>query len=236
MTASWGIWLLGIALASGFFLVAGVVLWWMIRQSKNQPSDAHMQASLMQQQIEALRTQISRSIADVGAQVERRMDTVQQSFQTTTGNINTRLDNASKEVQIVSHQLGSLSQATERIFEATRNLSTLEDILKPPKLRGGMGEILLENVLRDILPSEDSYEMQHKFKTGDVVDAIIRLKDGMIPIDAKFPLDNFRKMLESASEADRLVFRKEFLSNVKKHIGDIARRYILPDEGTFNFA
>ena len=247
MSVSLAMWILGITLASGFCLLLGLLLWWMIRQSKQTTPQSQINAALMQQQIEALRTQISeavlksteltnRQIADVGAQVQRQMDSVQQSFQTTTGHINTRLDNASKVVQTVSHQLGSLSQATERIFEATRNISTLEDILKPPKLRGGMGEILLENVLRDILPSEDFYEFQHKFKTGNSVDAVICLKDGMIPIDAKFPLDNFRRMAEAEKDADRLIFRKEFISNVKKHIDDIARKYILPDEGTLNFA
>lgn len=219
----------------------------MFRQAKSGASESQVGATLMQQQIEALRTQISeavlksteltnRQIADVGAQVQNQMHSVQQGFQTTTGQINTRLDNASKVVQTVSNQLISLGKDMEKISEVTRNITTLEDILKPPKLRGGMGEILLENVLRQILPSEDFYEFQHKFKTGNSVDAVIRLKDGMIPIDAKFPLDNFRKMLESPNEADRLVFRKEFLSNVKKHIDDIARKYILPDEGTLNFA
>ncbi len=179
---------------------------------------------------------VNQQISSVSSQVQNQMNSVNQSFQTTTGQINTRLDDASRMVQTVSHQLGTLSQATERIFEATKTLSTLEDILKPPKLRGGMGEILLENVLREILPSEEFYSFQHKFKSGNAVDAVIKLKDGMIPIDAKFPLDNFRRMVESKSETDRLVFRKEFLSNVRKHIDDISRKYILTDEGTLNFA
>ena len=204
-------------------------------------------AALLQQQIEALRAQVSDSLSrttdSVNRQMEamtgqlrQQMDSVSQNLNSTTGQINLRLDNASRVVQDVRQQLGSLSQATEQIFAATKNISALEDILKPPKLRGSMGEILLENVLREILPSSDFFTLQHGFKTGDVVDAVIRLKDGLIPIDSKFALDNFRRMAECKDEKEQQQVRKEFVRNIKKHIDDIAGKYILPDEGTFNFA
>ncbi|MBI1979327.1 MAG: DNA recombination protein RmuC [Elusimicrobia bacterium] len=78
--------------------------------------------------------------------------------------------------------------------------------------------------------------MQHVFKDGSAVDAIIRLKDGLIPIDAKFPLDNFRRMIESKDDKEQKDLRKEFVRNVKKHIETISQKYILPDEGTLPFA
>ena len=202
---------------------------------------------LIQQQMESLRVQLSDSLLKtnelmnqqlglVSSQMQQQMQSVQQSLAHNTGQINHRLDDASKVVQNVAQQLGSLSQATERIFEATKSISSLEEILKPPKLRGGMGEILLANILSEIMPSKEFYSLQHTFKTGDVVDAAIHLKDGIIPIDAKFPLDNFRRYIESQDEKEKTVLRKEFIKNVKKHIDDISKKYILQDEGTLNFA
>ena len=138
-------------------------------------------------------------------------------------------------VQEVSHQLGVLSQATERIFEATKNIASLEEILKPPKARGSLGEMLLENILKEILPGEHFFQVQYTFKNGSKVDALIQLKDGFIPIDSKFPLDNFRRMVECADEKERQNIRKELSRNVKKHI-DAVQKYILPEEGTFPFA
>src|SRR5438128_12573012 len=98
-----------------------------------------------------------------------------------------------------------------------------------------MGEVLLDNRLREILPAEH-YAVQHRFRTGNIVDAVIRLKEGMVPVDAKFPLENFRRMLEAKSDDERRSARKEFARNVKKHIDDIHDKYIHTEEGTFPFA
>lgn len=223
----------------------GFLFFWIYKNQKVAPTESGL--NLMQQQLDALRSQIAESIskthelvnqqlAQISSQVQQQMSSVTQSMQTTSGQISQRLDSYSQTVQNVSQQLGALSEATTKIFEATKNIATLEDILKPPKLRGGMGEILLENILREILPSEEFFKLQYSFKSGDTVDAIIRLKDGLIPVDAKFPLDNFRRMVESKDEKEKSSLRKEFARNVKKHIDDIAKKYILPDEGTLNFA
>jgi DNA recombination protein RmuC len=99
-----------------------------------------------------------------------------------------------------------------------------------------VGELLLANILREILPSSEFYALQHRFKNGEIVDAVIKLKDGCIPIDSKFPLDNFRRMIETPPGQDAAPARREFIRNVKKHIDDVAKKYILPDEGTLPFA
>lgn len=224
-----------LAIAAAFFFYKST------RSSRAAPDPS---LALLQQQLDGLRLQLSETLsrtaeitnqqlAAIAAQVQQQMSSVTHSLETTTGQINTRLDGHLKNI---TDKLISLSDATVKIFEVTKNISTLEEILKPPKLRGGMGEILLENVLREILPANDFFELQHPFKSGDTVDAVIRLKDGLIPIDAKFPLDNFRRMIESQEQKEKMQLRKEFIRNVKKHIDDIADKYILPDEGTFNFA
>jgi len=137
----------------------------------------------------------------------------------------------------LQNQIGQLTQASKQILGEIKEMESLKDILKPPKLRGGMGETLLENIIRQIFPSDDFYSFQHKFKDGEIVDAIIRFpKSGCVPIDAKFPLENFKKMTETQSEQEKKEAGREFIRNVKKHIDDISKKYIRPDEGTLNFA
>ncbi len=134
----------------------------------------------------------------------------------------------------LSKDLGGLSKATEQMMEVGKTISSLEDLLKPPKLRGGMGETLLEELLSQILPG--SFKMQHKFKDGSIVDAALTIGGNIVPVDAKFPLESFRRMIKLGDIEEAKRERKIFIRAVKKHIDDIATKYILPDEGTFNFA
>ena len=156
------------------------------------------------------------------------------------------IDTLSKKIQEIdtsnrlsfenlSKNLGALSESTKQMMEVGKTINSLEDLLKPPKLRGGMGETLLEELLGQILPSKN-YLFQHRFKTGNVVDAIILLGEGMVPVDAKFPLEQFKRLMECEDETAKKKERKAFLRVVKKHIEDIAQKYILPDEGTYDFA
>jgi DNA recombination protein RmuC len=205
-----------IAVLIGFCIFLGALLVWLLIEKRRQP-DASSPLHLLQHQIESLRDQVS------------------QSLSSSTGQISQRLDSAAKLYGELRSQLGQLSEANAQIQAMVKDVSSLQDILRPPKLRGGMGEVLLENLLREILPPEH-YSIQHHFRSGAIVDAVIRFKEGLVPVDAKFPLENFRRMLEAASEEDRQAARKEFARNVKKHIDDIHDRYILPEEGTFPFA
>jgi len=102
-------------------------------------------------------------------------------------------------------------------------------------LRGNLGEYLLEELLKDILPSRN-YQMQYTFENGTKVDAIIRLADGIVPIDSKFPLESFQRLIEAESEEEKKTHKKEFISSVKKRIDEIATKYINPAENTFDFA
>jgi DNA recombination protein RmuC len=190
---------------------------------------------LMQQQIDGLRQQLSQSLSQNSQLVQQQLESVSTNLRSSSGEINQRLDNAAKLYGELRGQLGQLSQANAQIQLIVKDISSLQDILRPPKLRGGMGEVLLENLLREILPPEH-HSMQHRFQTGHIVDAVIRMKEGIISVDAKFPLENFRRLLDAADEDDRRAARKEFARNVRKHIDDIHDKYILPEEGTFPFA
>jgi len=218
------------------FILAALILLgigWLITQQARKYSEPLM--LVMQRQIDALREQVSKSLSQNSQLLEQQLQSVTQNLHSSSGEINKRLDNAAKLYGELRSQLGQLSEANAQIQSMVKDVSTLQDILRPPKLRGGMGEVLLENLLREILPSEH-YAFQHRFRTGSIVDAVIRLKEGLVPVDAKFPLENFRRMLETKSDEERRAARKEFSRNVKKHIDDIHDKYILTEEGTFPFA
>lgn len=146
----------------------------------------------------------------------------------TTEAINQRLDNAAKIIGGVNKELGQMQ-------EVGRQMKDLQDFLRSPKLRGNIGEQVLRDLLEQFF-SKEHFELQYKFNEGQIVDAIIKTDKGIIPIDSKFPMENFQKMLKTESEKDKNNFSKEFIKDVKKHINDISKKYILPQEGTIDFA
>jgi len=147
-----------------------------------------------------------------------------------------RVDESSrKSFERLAKDLGQLSKATEQMMEVGKNISSLEDLLKPPKLRGGIGETLLSQLLAQILPQKH-YELQYPFKGGEIVDAAIILGDRVVPVDSKIPIEQFRRLLDAKDETVRRRERRAFIRTVKHHIDAIAQKYILPDEGTYDFA
>ena len=120
------------------------------------------------------------------------------------------------------------------MLQKAADLGRLEQALRPPKARGGVGEMLLANLLRDMLPA-DAYRLQYTFRSGERVDAVIRV-DKLLPVDAKFPLDNFERLANAEADDERELHEKAFGRDVKGHIDAIAAKYIRPAEGTFDFA
>jgi DNA recombination protein RmuC len=156
-------------------------------------------------------------------------------LQKTQQSLGERLDNAARVVGQVERSLGGLAEANRRIYEVARDIASLQEILRAPKLRGGLGEFFLGDLLAQILPLQH-FAMQHAFRSGDKVDAVIKLGPSLVPVDAKFPLENFRRLLEAGADEEKNRARKQFAADVKKHIDAIAAKYILPDEGTYDFA
>ncbi len=167
--------------------------------------------------------------------VDEQLKTITQQMLETTKSVGERMDSAIQMWGDVREKLGALSQATERMQEVGESIASLEEILSPPKLRGKVGEFLLERLLSQILPPS-YYTLQHSFKSGATVDALINLGTGKVPVDSKFPLDNFKRIIESKTEEERKTYCRKFVRDVKGHIDAIADKYILPEEGTFDFA
>lgn len=142
--------------------------------------------------------------------------------------INERLDRAATVISGVSKSIGEMS-------EIGRSMKDLQDFLRSPKLRGNVGEAVLKNLLSEMLPKQ-KFHLQYPFKGGEVVDAAIQTEGGIIPIDSKFPMSAYQKMASSKTESEKTFAQKEFAKDVKKHIDDIAQKYIKPGEGTMDFA
>jgi DNA recombination protein RmuC len=172
---------------------------------------------LMQKQMSSLREQLRQSMENTNQVLSQQRDTT------------------SKAMSDVQKDLTRLEESNKRIYEVGKDISSLQEILRAPKLRGIVGEFLLSDLLGQILP-ERHFSLSYQFKSGERVDAVIHLGKRLVPVDSKFPLDNFKSLIEAKSDQERRSFRRKFERDVKGHIDSIARKYILPDEGTYNFA
>ena len=171
-------------------------------------------------------------------EVDGRLEAITATMDRRLGELDTkvdrRLEQASKQTNEIHRRLGEVGQATAQMAEQARELSQLQQILRPPKARGGFGELLLENLLGDRLP-RSAFEIQYGFTGGERVDAVIKV-DRLVPIDSKFPLDNFERMAGADNALERQQFEKLFARDVKSHVDAISAKYIRPDEGTYEFA
>jgi len=153
---------------------------------------------------------------------------IQQVLRQNSITLNQRLDNAAKYMSQVAREVGQMS-------EIGRSMKDLQEFLQSPKLRGNIGEEVLKDLIGQMFP-KNSFHLQYQFKSGEKVDAALKTEAGILPIDSKFPMENFRKMAAAATKTARKPFKKSFINDVKKHIKSIAKKYILPEEGTVDFA
>lgn len=159
---------------------------------------------------------------------EATREGMQKSINDTNKAISERLDNAGRVISALTKELGGISQVGPDIRRLTETLAS-------PKMRGNFGEEMLENMLSQALPKE-GYAIQYKFNNGEVVDAIIRVGEKILPIDSKFSMENFRLFKEAKTDEAAESLKKTFLKDVKKRVDEIHKKYILPQEGTFDFA
>jgi len=173
-------------------------------------------------------TQLKDTDSKAFEMLNQNMQGLQGRLDKTTESLNQRLDKAAQVIGEVNKELGSMS-------EIGRSMKDFQALLTSPKLRGNLGEQILYDTLSQTLPSSH-YETQYKFKEGQTVDAVVRTTSGVICIDAKFPMENFIQMAKAENETDRKNCLKSFVRQVKKHIDDVQRKYILPSEGTLEYA
>ncbi|NMC51774.1 DNA recombination protein RmuC [Candidatus Kuenenbacteria bacterium] len=207
-----------IIVAGGF----GLVLFLLMKN--NKPGEHKEELFRMKEEVgEMMRREIGQIREEMKGSLEKNIDFIQkQSFQT------------SSIVKDVTSKLEKLEATNKQVISFTDQLQNLEKVLTNSKNRGSLGEASLELILGNILPPQ-SYEMQYKFKNGEVVDAVVKIKDKLLPVDAKFSLENYRRILNEGNEERKRELEKEFKNDLKKRIDETAK-YIRPTEDTLDFA
>jgi DNA recombination protein RmuC len=207
-------------------------------------------AAWLRGQLHGLRSDSADQLAGRNAEMDRRLAGMTETMDRRFGELDTKVDRRLGEMDVkvdgrlagmtetstkIHERLGKVDEATAQLNERAKDFQRFEQMLRPPKARGGVGEQLLANLLADILPA-GRYELQHGFRSGERVDAVIRLEDALVPVDAKFPLDNFQRFVDADDDVTRELHAKAFARDVKGHVDAIAQKYIRPDEGTYEFA
>lgn len=212
-----------ILFALGGLVVGGIAIWFL--RERRTPSAPIEIMSMMS-------SQLDRMMADMNHRLEQNVMAMNES----KSFIASRVSATERTVREVSAGLGKLEHATAALHKTNQEISAFQQMLKSPKIRGSFGEVFLGNLLSDVLPT-DRYELQYTFSdTGDTADAIIRLQDGyIVAVDAKFPLANYEALSHASGDAQDSL-RKQFIRDVKKHITDISRKYVMPQSKTLDFA
>ncbi len=180
------------------------------------------------QWLHAMQTSLETTNKTINQSMQSNSTTMVRTLQENSKQLNERLDKAAEVIRDVGREVGQMS-------EIGRSMKELQDFLKSPKLRGNIGEQVLNDLITQIFP-KNSFHLQYQFKSGEKVDAAIQTDAGILPIDSKFPMENFQKYAKAQIDTEKIMHHKEFVRDIKKHIDSIAKKYILPDEGTMDFA
>lgn len=211
-------------------LVAGIVIAVLIMRSGRRqdlgarPDEAFL---LLQNQLQGFQAQM----AEVLKTVDSKMGESQREMQRA---VHAQFSESQKLIKDITEELTSVKESNKQVLSITDQLQNLEKVLKHQKQRGNLGEAALELILSNILPPT-AYKLQYEFKGGDTVDAVITTKDGLIPVDAKFSLDNYNRIVNENDPIRREDLEKEFRNDLKKRIDETAK-YVRPEEGTLPFA
>ena len=237
-----------IAVAVFALVLIGLVVWVLVQNTQDQKKNEQLGSQMNEmrrdfQGMSTAHTQSATKIETLAGTVASRLeavtkalqDGVKDSAQVTSkitsdaqAAMSTELKNTREQINQIQRQLGEVQQAGKQMFQTAQ---TLESILGGTKSRGSLGEVTLERLLEDSLPSSQ-YSTQYRFPSGEAADAVIFLRDKkMMAVDSKFPLDAYRRIGAEGDDA-----RKAFVSSIKGHADSIARKYIVPDEGTLDLA
>lgn len=202
-------------------LIVTIVLIVFLLQKKNtNPKENTESISLLLQQINELGRTVDSKIGDFSKTMDSKLgDSAKQTF---------------SAMRDITEQVTRLQETNKQVMGFTDQLQQLQNILKNPKQRGVLGEYYLETLLKNIMPP-GSYQMQYGFKNGEIVDAAVFVRDKVIPIDSKFSLENYNRIVETQDDAEKIRLEKLFTNDLKNRIVETSK-YIRPEEGTMDFA
>lgn len=230
-------------LVASLIAVAVLVVWVALQnaQSQRRTQGVESQMNELRRDLQTMATAQAQSagqIAAIGQSVTQRLDSVSKTLQdgvtqsaqiaaSSQSSMVEQLKNSQQALGEIQKQLGAVQLAGSQMSQTAQ---TLQNILGGAKTRGSLGEVTLERLLEDCLP-KDRYARQYRFNSGEVADTVIFLRDKLLPIDSKFPLDAYRRIAQEGEEA-----RRAFATAVKNHADAISKKYILPDESTLSVA
>lgn len=242
MTALW------IVAALFAFALLGLLVWILVQNTQDQKKNEALESQMNELRRDLLtlgtsHAQSSAKMETIGESVSSRLEGVTKALQDgvrdsteitsrltaeSQAAMSLELKNTRDQINDIQRRLGEVQQASQQLHETTQ---TLESILGGAKSRGSLGEVTLERLLEDAL-AVSQYSTQHRFRSGEIADAVLFLRDQKkLAIDSKFPLDAYRRLSSEGEEA-----RKAFATAIKSHADSIARKYIVPDEGTLDIA
>ncbi|MCX7750716.1 MAG: DNA recombination protein RmuC [Candidatus Bipolaricaulota bacterium] len=211
-------------------LAVGVLAWALLRRRPGPGEGA-----LLADQVAQLSRAVTDQLGSLTAQVSQQLATTAQLLQRQDGTLGERLSEVRGVVADVREKLGQVGEIGRRTEELAREMAGLQELLRPPKARGAVGEWLLGGLLGEVLP-RDRFQEQYRFKSGEAVDAAIFLEGLVVPVDAKFPLPDFQRLAAATTEDERKKHKRELIRAAQKHVDAIAGKYIRPEEGTADFA
>ncbi|MDD4607050.1 MAG: DNA recombination protein RmuC [Patescibacteria group bacterium] len=197
-------------------LIAGfTALFWQFKKNQ-QPEEKPESMLLLQNQLSEMRKEVDGKLSESSRQMQNQFT---QSLNVIKG---------------VTEKVVELQETNKQVVGFTEQLKNLEKVLTNSKNRGSLGEAGLEMILNNILPPQ-AFEMQYHFKNGEAVDAVVKIKDNLLPVDAKFSLENYRRIIDETDPEKKSLLEKSFKDDLKKRIDETAK-YIRPQEGTLDFA
>ncbi len=210
----------------GIAVAAIAVLAYFLSRARKKPEEKPQDNSailMMQEQLKEMR----QTLQNFGTQVDAKMGESTKVLQQQFGQ-------SAKIIRDVTERLTKLDETNKQVMGVADQLQGLEDVLKNPKHRGVLGEYYLENVLKNVLPPSN-YQMQYEFKNGDIVDAVVFVKEKIIPIDSKFSLENYNRVMQEKDPEHKEELERQFKADLKNRIDETAK-YIRPNEDTMDFA
>ena len=217
----------------------GLLLYFFSKRNNNNQSDLILKISNnLTNQVQDIRKEISENSEKSRVEIESKLQNINKEISEFQMSSKTQMQkqfsDSNKIIKEVTVELEKIKGTNEQVLSFANQMKTLEKILGNQKQRGIFGEIQLENLLSNVLPPE-IFQMQFSFKDGGIVDAIVKVNDNIIPIDAKFSLDNYNKMIESSDENEINLLEKKFKEDIKSRIDETAK-YIRPQEKTLDYA
>ena len=198
-------------------LLAGLAaIFWFLRNRLSAPKNDEQSLLMLQNQINEIMRTLDTKLGESTQMIQRQ------------------LGESIKVIEKNAQELTKVSEGQKQVIDVTKQLENLQDILKNPKQRGVLGEYYLETVLKNVLPP-GSFQTQYKFKDGTAVDAVVFVKNMIIPVDSKFSLENYNRLLETKDEIEHQRLESAFRDDLKNRIDETAK-YIKPGEKTTDFA